>query len=68
MNGLYRSLTLRKEHRLRVFEKRMLRRIFRPKKRKWREAGEDRITRGFITCKLRKILLRWSNEEDGWGM
>jgi hypothetical protein len=26
------SLTLRKEHRLRMFEKRVLRRIFRPKK------------------------------------
>jgi hypothetical protein len=33
-----------------VFENRMLRRIFGPKRRKWRETGEDCIMRGFITC------------------
>jgi hypothetical protein len=36
------------EHRLRVFENRVLRRIFGPD-RKWREAGEDCIIRNFIT-------------------
>jgi hypothetical protein len=49
------SLTLREEHRLRVFEKRMLRRIFGPKK-KWQEAGEDCIMWSFITCVLHQIL------------
>jgi hypothetical protein len=38
------SLTLRDEHRLRVFEKRVLRRIFGRK-----EAGENCIMRSFIT-------------------
>jgi len=44
-------------HRLRVFENRMLRRIFGPKGRKWQEAGEDCIMRSFITYKLRQILI-----------
>jgi hypothetical protein len=38
------SLTLREEHRLMVFENRVLR------GRKWLEAGENCIMRGFITC------------------
>jgi hypothetical protein len=46
------SLTLREEHRLRVFERRVLRGIFVPKGRKWRETGEDCIMRSFITCTL----------------
>jgi hypothetical protein len=48
------SLTPREEHRLRVFENRVLRRIFRPEKR--REVGEDWVMRSFITCTLHKIL------------
>jgi hypothetical protein len=44
------SLTLRVEHRLTVFENRVLR-------RKWQEAGEDCIVRSFITCTLHRILL-----------
>jgi hypothetical protein len=51
------SLTLREEHRLRVCENRVLRRIFEPKGRKWQEAGEDCIIRSFITCMLHHILL-----------
>jgi hypothetical protein len=35
------TVTLRKEHRLRVSENRVLRRIFGPRGRKWREAEED---------------------------
>jgi hypothetical protein len=44
------SLTLREEHRLRVFENRVLRRIFGPKKDK--VTGEWRIctVRSFIIC------------------
>jgi hypothetical protein len=42
-------LTLREEQRLRVFENRVLARLFGPK-RKWWEDGEDCIMRSFITC------------------
>jgi hypothetical protein len=42
------SAILREEHRLSVYENRVLRRIFGPK-RKWREAGEDYIMRSFVT-------------------
>jgi hypothetical protein len=51
------SLTLRVEHWLRVFEKKVLRRIPGPK-RKCQEAGEDCIMRNFITCTLHEVLLR----------
>jgi hypothetical protein len=37
------SLTLRQEHRLRVFENRVLRRIFGPKRRKWQEAWLEKL-------------------------
>jgi hypothetical protein len=45
------------EHRLRVFENMVLRRIFGPK-RKWQEAGEDYIMRSFVTWTLHQILFR----------
>jgi hypothetical protein len=41
--------TLREEHRLRVFENRVLRGIFGPKR------DENCIMRSFITCTLRQI-------------
>jgi hypothetical protein len=50
------GLTLREELRLRVSEIRVLRRIF-GSKRKWQEAGEECITRSFITCTLHYISL-----------
>jgi hypothetical protein len=43
------SVTLREEHRLRVFEKRVLREYLDLRGRKWQETGEDRIMRNFIT-------------------
>jgi hypothetical protein len=50
------SLTLREEHRLRVFENRVLRRIFGPKRDevtgKWRKFC---ITRSFMICTLRQV-------------
>jgi hypothetical protein len=58
------SLTLREEHRLRVFEKRMLRRIFGPK---WDEVmGECRscIMGSFIICTHHPILLGKSNQGE----
>jgi hypothetical protein len=51
------SLTPKEEHRLRVFENRVLRRIFQQKREKWQEAGEGCIMSIIITCTLHKILL-----------
>jgi hypothetical protein len=49
-----RSLTSREEHRLKVFENRVLRRIFGPKRDEiggyWRK-----LLRSFITCTLRQL-------------
>jgi hypothetical protein len=50
------SLTLREKHRLRMFENRVLRRIF-GRKGKWQEAGEDCIMRSLINYTLHQILL-----------
>jgi hypothetical protein len=50
-------LTLREQHRLRKFGKRVLRRIFWPR-RKWLEAGEDCIMRSFVTCMLHQNIIR----------
>jgi len=43
---------LREEHRLRVFENRVFRRICGPKRVKWMEAGEDCMTWSFIIFTL----------------
>jgi hypothetical protein len=61
------SNTLRTEHRLRVFENRVLKRIFVPKRVKRREAGEDCIMRRFINRMLHKILLVDKINEDEVG-
>jgi hypothetical protein len=50
------SLTLREEHRVKVFENRVLRRILNLRGRKWQEAGQKCIMRSFITCALKQIL------------
>jgi hypothetical protein len=42
-------------YRLRVFENRVLSRIFVAKRRKWWDIGED-INEGFITCTLHILL------------
>jgi hypothetical protein len=47
------SLTLREEHRLRLFENRVLRRIFGPKRDEVNE--ENCITRRFMICTLRQV-------------
>jgi hypothetical protein len=53
-------VTVREENRLRLFENRVLRRIFGPKREEvvggWRRL-EDYIIRSFITCTLHHILL-----------
>jgi hypothetical protein len=51
------SLTLRKEHRLRVFQNRVLRRIFRPKRDKVTEVGENCIMRSCMVRTLHPVLL-----------
>jgi hypothetical protein len=48
--GVIWSVTLREEHKLRVPENGVLRRIFGSKKEKWWEAGEDYI-----------IKMRWAD-------
>jgi hypothetical protein len=55
------SLTLGKEYRLRVFENRVLRRIFGPKRGKT-DHGENCIMMNFIACILHRILLRRLNQ------
>jgi hypothetical protein len=50
------ALTLREEHRLRVFENRMLRKIFGSKRRKMGRE-ENCIMMNFIACTLHRILL-----------
>jgi hypothetical protein len=49
------SLTLREEHRQRVFENRVLRRIFGPKRDERQEVGENCIMRNFRTCTLLQV-------------
>jgi hypothetical protein len=55
------SLTLGKEQRLRVFENRVLRRIFGPK-RDEECRGENCIMMNFIACILHRILLGRLNQ------
>jgi hypothetical protein len=45
------------EHRFRVFENRVLGRIFGPKRKERQEGGEDYIMRRFISCSLHQMLL-----------
>jgi hypothetical protein len=49
------SLTLREQHRLRVFENMMLRRIFGAKRAEVTGVGENYIMRNFITCTIHQV-------------
>jgi len=51
------SLTLREERRLRMFEGRVLRRIFGPKRKSCQRSREKYITRKFMTSTPHQILL-----------
>ena len=51
-----RSLMLREERRLRVFENRVLRRIFEPKRDGVKESGENCIMRSLMICTPHPIL------------
>jgi hypothetical protein len=55
------SLTLREGYRYRVFDNRVLRRIFGPKMDEVAGCWEDFIMRSFITCMLHQILPGRSN-------
>jgi len=50
------SLTLREELGLRVFENRVLRRIFGPKRGEVTGSGENYVIRSLIVCKPHQIL------------
>jgi hypothetical protein len=50
------SLALRKEHRLRVFENKVLRGIFGPERKEMAEVGEGCTMRSFLTCTLHHRL------------
>jgi len=52
-------LTLRDEHRLRVFENRVLRRVFGPKRDEVTGNGEKYIMRSLVTCTPYPILCGW---------
>jgi len=64
---------LREERRLRVFDNRLPRRIFGPKRdevtRKWRKLNIEEVS-DFVISTLHHILFELSNREelDGWGM
>jgi hypothetical protein len=50
------SVTPREEHRLRVFENRVLRGIFGPKRDEVTGSGEDYITRNLMICTHHQIF------------
>jgi hypothetical protein len=53
------SLTLREEHRVRVFENRVLRRVFGPKRDEVRGNGENCIMMSLVICTAYPILCEW---------
>jgi hypothetical protein len=58
------TLTLREEHRLRVFENRVLRRIFRLKRDEKQENAGSCTVRSFIFCTHSQILLGRLNQGE----
>ena len=71
------SLTMREEHRLRMFEKRVLRRIFRPKrdgvKGEWRKLHNEELNDLYSSPNIVRVIksrrMRWAGHvahmEDG---
>jgi len=55
---------MREVCRMRVFENRMLRKIFRPKKDEVTGEWEDYITRSLVICSPYQILFWLSNQEE----
>ena len=64
------SLTLREEHRLRVFENRVLRRIFGPKRDvvtgEWRKLHNEKLNDLYCSSDIVRVKNR--EERDGRGM
>ena len=58
------SLTLREERRFRVFENRVWRRIFGPKRDEVTGGGENYIMRSLMICTAHPILFGRSNREE----
>jgi hypothetical protein len=58
------SLTLREERRLRVFENRVLRRVFGPKRYEVTGSGENYIMRGLMICTPHSMLFGCSNKKE----
>jgi hypothetical protein len=62
-----RSLTVREEHKLRVFENRMLRRIFRPKRDKvtkgWKKLHDEELHNFYSSPNIIRMIkstrMRW---------
>jgi hypothetical protein len=57
------SPTLREEHRLRVFENRVLRRIFGPKREEdgsWRKLHNDELLGLYFSPNIVRIIMRWA--------
>jgi hypothetical protein len=50
------SLTLREEHRLRVFENRMLKRIFGPKREEWRKLHNEELCDLYSSPSIIRII------------
>jgi len=55
---------MREERRLRVFENRVLRRIFGPKRDEVTRGGQNNLMRSSLSCTAHQILLRSSNREE----
>ena len=64
------SCTLREEQRMRVFENREQRNIFRPKSDEVKGGGENYTAKSFAICTPHQISFGWSNKEEcnGQGM
>ena len=74
------SLTLREEHRLRVFENRVLRRIFGPKRDgvtgEWRKLHDEELNSLYSSPKIVRVIksrrMRWTGHvarmEEGRGV
>jgi hypothetical protein len=58
------SVSLREEHRVRVFRNRVLRRIFGPKRDEVQKNGGSCTSRSFIFCAHPQILLGRSNQGE----
>jgi hypothetical protein len=58
------SVVLREEHRLRVFENRVLRRIFGPRRDEVTGTGESCTVGSFMICTHDQILLGRSNQGE----